>query len=322
MTRPDPDSSQGLPPQGPPSQGLPIASALLIADGFSAPHATLAMLRAARIAVAGPVSYREAIDRLEAASAFDLILIEAQESEAAALEADLPAMAARMLASDAAIIALFDAALIDLVAAHLPPGRAQLLCEPSDGERMAAISVALARSSGGVREQGADSESERLQRLNEEAARIAEALARLTNSAPPQTPSPFLEDRVSGYRAGSDDPLPIAASEVRQAIRLRRMRDQLFGAGLFEDPAWDMLLDLFAAELERSRVSVSSLCIAAAVAPTTALRWIGRMTESGLLLREPDPFDRRRAFMALAPDTRAAMHEYCAAVKRAGGAIA
>ena len=59
-----------------------------------------------------------------------------------------------------------------------------------------------------------------------------------------------------------------------------------------------MLLDLYAAELEGAQVSVSSLCIAAAVAPTTALRWIGRMTEAGLFVRQPDPFDRRRAFLA------------------------
>ena len=43
-----------------------------------------------------------------------------------------------------------------------------------------------------------------------------------------------------------------------------------------------VLLDLFAAELEGNRVSVSSLCIAAGVAPTTALRWIARMTDMGL----------------------------------------
>lgn len=60
-----------------------------------------------------------------------------------------------------------------------------------------------------------------------------------------------------------------------------------------------MLLDLYAAHLEGTQVSVSSLCIAAAVAPTTALRWIGKMTEAGLFTRQPDPVDRRRAFMVL-----------------------
>src|SRR3546814_5849017 len=63
----------------------------------------------------------------------------------------------------------------------------------------------------------------------------------------------------------------VAAAEgarVRALIRARRMRDQFFRSELFADPAWDMLLDLMAARLEHKRVSVSSLCIAAAVPVT------------------------------------------------------
>jgi hypothetical protein len=44
---------------------------------------------------------------------------------------------------------------------------------------------------------------------------------------------------------------------------------------------------------------VSSLCIAAAVASTTALRWIARMTDTALFERRPDLLDQRRAFMVL-----------------------
>ena len=83
-----------------------------------------------------------------------------------------------------------------------------------------------------------------------------------------------------------------------------------------------MLLDLFAAELERAQVSVSSLCIAAAVAPTTALRWIARMTEAGLFERRPDPFDRRRAFMGLSRRASLGMRHYFTALRQAGMAIA
>jgi DNA-binding MarR family transcriptional regulator len=82
-----------------------------------------------------------------------------------------------------------------------------------------------------------------------------------------------------------------------------------------------MLLDLFAAELEGVQVSVSSLCIAASVAPTTALRWIGKMVDTGLFVRDPDPFDRRRAFMTLTPRASQEMRRYMSALKRAGLAI-
>ena len=94
-------------------------------------------------------------------------------------------------------------------------------------------------------------------------------------------------------------------------IAVRHKRHELFGnfgdETLFEDPAWDMLLDLYAAELEGKRVSVTSLCIAAGVAPTTALRWISKMTEMALLIRHPDLDDRRRAFMTLSPPASEAM---------------
>ena len=117
--------------------------------------------------------------------------------------------------------------------------------------------------------------------------------------------------------AGERDDSAIAPTEIRRAIRARRLRDQFFGGGLFEDPAWDMLLDLFAAELEGNRVSVSSLCIAAGVAPTTALRWIARMTDMGLFVRHPDPVDRRRAFMTLSPRASEAMRAYLVAARKA-----
>src|SRR3546814_8424141 len=58
------------------------------------------------------------------------------------------------------------------------------------------------------------------------------------------------------------------AKEVRRMLRQRRMREQYFPAEMFADPAWDMLLDLYAARLDRQPVSVSSLCIAAAVPAT------------------------------------------------------
>lgn len=55
---------------------------------------------------------------------------------------------------------------------------------------------------------------------------------------------------------------------------------------------------------------MTSLCIAAAVPPTTALRWIQQMTEMRMLVREADPDDRRRAFIALADNVADAMARY------------
>ena len=129
-----------------------------------------------------------------------------------------------------------------------------------------------------------------------------------------------MRDATREYRSETSAD-PVTTPEpglVRDVIRARRMRTTHFPPDLFADPAWDMLLDLFAAGLERTQVSVSSLCIAAAVAPTTALRWIGRLTEAGLLDRAADPTDRRRAFVTLSTRADAAMHRYVAGVRAAG----
>ncbi len=105
-------------------------------------------------------------------------------------------------------------------------------------------------------------------------------------------------DHTAGLVRTKRPPLPDPRL-VRQVIEQRRLRDEFFDAELFADPAWDILLDLTAARAENLRVSVSSLCIAAAVPPTTALRWMREMEEAGLLERVADDTDKRRVFIAL-----------------------
>ncbi|WP_445190922.1 hypothetical protein ACT009_09885 [Sphingomonas sp. Tas61C01] len=252
-----------------------------------------------------------------------IIVVEAEGIDDVVLDTALPRIDAYASALDLPVIVAFSDHQIDMVAAHLLGRQVQLLCAPTMAERVAAIAVAAKLSSAPrLEDSWRESEAARLQRLNQEVARIAEILARLTRDEPPE-----VEDRRRSYDAGPAVTVPtpdepIDAQEIRRAIRARRLREQFFGGGLFEDPAWDMLLDLFAAELEHGRVSVSSLCIAAAVAPTTALRWISKMTEAELFVRQPDPQDRRRAFMALSPRASQAMRSYVAAARRAQLAIA
>ncbi|WP_267347255.1 winged helix DNA-binding protein [Sphingomonas sp. GM_Shp_2] len=236
------------------------------------------------------------------------------------LAAMLPRLETTAAALDLPVIVCLDVAEIDVVAGALLGVQAQLLCGPSVADLIGAL--VLARGSGSTPMLNAyarEGEGERLRRLNAEVARIAQALAELARreADAPAGGAADVEDRHSAFRAEPARPAPRAdpgdAAAVRAIIRRRRMRDALFPGNLFEDPAWDMLLDLYAARLEGRRVSVSSLCIAAAVAPTTALRWIGKLTEAGLFVREPDPADRRRAFMALSDAAAAKMHDYLAA---------
>lgn len=180
--------------------------------------------------------------------------------------------------------------------------------------RLSAVAPVLHASSAG--EQLRDRQ---IATLQEEVQRIGRMLARLASEPAPRSepPSPFIEDHVRApgrdFRAGDADNGPtLSAREVRTIIRQRRLRDELFDADLFADPAWDMLLDLYAAQLDRTRVSVSSLCIAAAVPATTALRWIKTLTDNGMFVRNADVHDARRIFITLSDTATQAMHRYCA----------
>lgn len=81
----------------------------------------------------------------------------------------------------------------------------------------------------------------------------------------------------------------------------RRIRDSLFGAQLFGEPSWDILLDLFIAERRGKKLPVTTVCIGAQVPSTTALRYIGLLVECGFVQREFDPRDSRRIFLRLSP---------------------
>lgn len=104
------------------------------------------------------------------------------------------------------------------------------------------------------------------------------------------------------------------SATLRAIIGSRSLRNRFFPGDLFADPAWDILLDLTRAKLDGQQVSVSSVCIAASVPMSTALRWVRQMTDAGLLRRWTDPKDRRRDLIALTEATAAHMRDYLTAV--------
>lgn len=197
---------------------------------------------------------------------------------------------------------------------------ADIVVGGDETELRLALAAAAARARGvpAVVSDVASDEGLRLQHLADEIARIARTLIDLPQGL---VANDALSDGQTDYRAGpaDDGAGEITATEVRRIIRLRRMRERFFSPELFADPAWDMLLDLAAARIERSRVAVSSLCIAASVPPTTALRWIKAMTDRGLLRRTADAHDARRIFIQLSDDAAAAMDKYLRAARANGG---
>ena len=103
------------------------------------------------------------------------------------------------------------------------------------------------------------------------------------------------------------------AEMARAAYAKRRKRTTIFGdPELFGEPAWDILLDLYIAQVEEKSVSVSSACIGSASPPTTGLRWLGVLADQGLLEREHDPQDQRRVLVRLTEKALDMMDDYFA----------
>lgn len=101
---------------------------------------------------------------------------------------------------------------------------------------------------------------------------------------------------------------------LRWVLSSRALRQRHFAGELFADPAWDILLDLTRALLAGEEVSVSSVCIAAAVPTSTALRRVSRLTKAGLVRRWKDPRDHRRDLVALTDIAVSEMRAYLCAV--------
>lgn len=204
----------------------------------------------------------------------------------------------------AIISAPFD--LLDRLEARVCEPGLELLIDASPADRATALarlaSWTDAKNAGVNEDVSRDSSDARLRQLSDEISRIAATLARLS-TGPGAAPVAKLEP------AAGDAP-PVSLETVRQVIRARRLRSRYFEEEMFADPAWDMLLDLLQAEIAQHRVPVSSLCIAAAVPATTALRWIKTMTDAGLFNRRADPHDGRRVFVELSPTASDAMRRY------------
>lgn len=261
-----------------------------------------------RVAAASPLTdLAEDGDRLLE----DVVLVDCPQVDAAALAslARLDVQAGR--AGSRLIVSTSVEALEDVFACMDQSGPL-LLVDPDRAERVIALGQVLAGfPSGRLREL---SEDDRLMllRLTEQVGKIACRIDRLDPLG--SRPEPY-GDEDAETEGNSETPTSSSlqlpdAKVIRKIIRQRQLRARFFDGDLFADPAWDMLLDLAASRVEGKQVSVTSLCIAAAVPPTTALRWIGQMVEAGLFVRVDDEADRRRAFIALSDKAASAMARY------------
>ncbi|MEE4339108.1 MarR family transcriptional regulator [Erythrobacter sp.] len=259
----------------------------------------------------------------------DVVLVDCPAVDAQHLAA-LARLDMRVAQSGARLIVSTSMEALDDVFAALEQCEPQILVTPSRAERVVAVGRVMAEiADPRVREM---TEEDRLSllRLSQQVEAIASKLDGLSGSG--RFAGPHGQADTAGEGRSLPDtrahqpssparlydsqspPLPDPRM-VRRIIAGRQARARFFDGALFADPAWDMLLDLTAAHGEGQKVSVTSLCIAADVPATTALRWLGQMVETGIFRRIADETDRRRAFIALSDASIEAMSRYFAEVE-------
>lgn len=265
-------------------------------------------VEAAGARVGAIVPLDAAADRIALQAAASAVWIELDHDGGAAMDRLLHQVSGDVLDGHYSAVVAASNDLVDLLFCQIGGSPVELVIDGDDGERAAALAIAASglHRATSLSDVASDRSGERLRQLSDEVSRIASTLARLsTGPGDQQRPAPPVP---------AEEVPQVSPDVVRSVIRARRLRNRYFQDDLFADPAWDMLLDLLQAEIAQLRVPVSSLCIAAAVPATTALRWLKTMTDQGIFRRRADPHDGRRVFVELSPDASVAMRRYFAEV--------
>ena len=284
------------------------APVLIAGDSDSALQRAARTVEASGLRIGATVPLETAAERISLQASASALWVELERDGGAVMDRVLEQVGADVAQGRYSAVVAAPGQLVDLVFARVAGHGVDLIIDGTEADRTAALAIATsgAHRVDRLSDIATDQNSARLRQLSDEVSRIASTLARLsTGPDAPQRPQPAPENETAPA---------VAAESVRSAIRARRLRSRFFEEELFADPAWDMLLDLLQAEIAQLRVPVSSLCIAAAVPPTTALRWLKTLTDKGLFVRRADPHDGRRVFVELSPTASMAMRRYFAAV--------
>lgn len=171
-------------------------------------------------------------------------------------------------------------------------------------------------ASGDASEIGPPGSGSKRQEEERRGRRLLEALTREAQSLVARL-RPGNQDVASGEAesrsktAPSPGALKGSAAGIRLMIRLRNARAGIFGeADLFHDPAWDILLDLYAAELEGRAVPLTSASIASMVPPSTATRWITLLENRGLVRKAVVDHEKRWPNLELTEKARDAIERF------------
>lgn len=112
-----------------------------------------------------------------------------------------------------------------------------------------------------------------------------------------------ISEIISDLEIESADP-PIAeaippivlATKMSRVFRIDLSKDDSI---LSELTCWRILNEIYIANINKDPISISDIGLAVDMPTTTSLRWLGALTDRGLIIRTPDSNDKRRHFLAL-----------------------
>ncbi len=285
-----------------------LAPVLIAGDSDAALQNAARTVEATGSRIGAVVPLDRAADRIALQARASAVWIELSKDGGASMDRLLQQVSGDVADGRYSAVGAASRELVDLLFCQIGGTPVELVIDGNEAERTAALAIATSgiHRAHRLSDVASDRSSDRLRQLSDEVSRIASTLARLS-TGPGEAPRPVAPIAKTEVPA-------VSADTVRSVIRARRLRSRFFEEDLFADPAWDMLLDLLQAEIAQLRVPVSSLCIAAAVPATTALRWLKTLTDKGLFVRRADPHDGRRVFVELSPEASLAMRRYFAEV--------
>ena len=116
--------------------------------------------------------------------------------------------------------------------------------------------------------------------------------------------------------AGTEPNDAALVEHANAVLEQRRLRRQFLPGELFHEPAWDMLLALFASRDDRMPMNIKALVSMSDAPVTTSQRWIEHLHKLKLIDRVTDPTDRRRVEISLSYTGDQQMKAYLRALLR------
>lgn len=104
-------------------------------------------------------------------------------------------------------------------------------------------------------------------------------------------------------------------SAAKRIFDARSRRVEILPSSMLGEPAWDMMLALYAAD---KPLITKALCIASSAPETTAFRWLLYLDQAGYIRRTSDARDGRRVMVSLSKKGEAVM---CDVIRRMVGPL-